>query len=332
MIENNKLFYQTYDAFQSALQSGQINRSAIVFIKDEQLIWTHDTFFGEKEKGPFTNENYVTWDALDRYALSSDLEGLATKNELNDYVKSEDLIGINQETLETIQQLRELLEDNSDIQSLLELISSKADKSELDAYSTKEELNAYMTKAEYDDITNPMSVRVTASPSLIEYDGQSHNVTITCTVTKKGATVQPSNVNISINNASVSNSTPYTAHLQNEGRHTISAVATYNGKSATATATVNIVRPTYIGFGPSNVDLQTLSKSVITSISMSKQMSNDVSGNYLWIVTPHTVNTVATDNGFTYTVDMQDEGVTNGLHYYRSVLGVDVSVLTYYIK
>ena len=94
MIENNKLFYQTYDAFQSALQSGQINRSAIVFIKDEQLIWTHDTFFGEKEKGPFINENYVTWDAL---------EGLATKNELNDYVKSEDLMGINQETLETIQ-------------------------------------------------------------------------------------------------------------------------------------------------------------------------------------------------------------------------------------
>jgi hypothetical protein len=43
MIEYNKLFFQTYDAFEAV--KDQIDDSAIVFIKDRRLIYTHKTFF-----------------------------------------------------------------------------------------------------------------------------------------------------------------------------------------------------------------------------------------------------------------------------------------------
>ena len=47
MIKNNKIFFRTYDAFQSALQSGQISGDSIVFIENRGLVWTHGAFFGD---------------------------------------------------------------------------------------------------------------------------------------------------------------------------------------------------------------------------------------------------------------------------------------------
>jgi len=47
MIKNNKIFFRTYDAFQSALQNNQISGDSIVFIENGGLIWTHGAFFGD---------------------------------------------------------------------------------------------------------------------------------------------------------------------------------------------------------------------------------------------------------------------------------------------
>ena len=67
MIKNNKVFFRTYDAFQSALQSGQISGDSIVFIKDKGLIWTHGAFFGGIETIKHIIISESRYDALESY-------------------------------------------------------------------------------------------------------------------------------------------------------------------------------------------------------------------------------------------------------------------------
>ena len=68
MIENNKLFFRTYDAFNAALQNHQIKDDAIAFIKDIGKIWTHGTFFG----GSDNTELEERVDAIDALLRNND--------------------------------------------------------------------------------------------------------------------------------------------------------------------------------------------------------------------------------------------------------------------
>lgn len=45
MINNKFIFYRTYSAFENDKTEGNIPEESIVFIKDKQLIYTHDTMF-----------------------------------------------------------------------------------------------------------------------------------------------------------------------------------------------------------------------------------------------------------------------------------------------
>lgn len=45
MINNKFIFYRTYSAFENDKTEGKIPEESIVFIKDKQLIYTHDTMF-----------------------------------------------------------------------------------------------------------------------------------------------------------------------------------------------------------------------------------------------------------------------------------------------
>ena len=229
-----------------------------------------------------------------------------------------------------IQQLKEAIEageDDNSLAALLQQIYNKADKSEL---------NAYLTKEEYDNIVNPMRVTVSVNRSLVEYDGEDHNITITYSATRKGATVTPSSVVIRVNDVEI---TPidgvYSTTVNNVGKYNVSIVATYNGSTVSASTSITVIRATYMGFSftdDTTVNLAQLNKYAMTSISTNKTLNNNTNGRYLWIVTPHNVNTIATDAGFTYTVDMVSLGTVDGLKYYRSALSVDVCNLTYYIR
>jgi hypothetical protein len=70
----------------------------------------------------------------------------------------------------------------------------------------------------------------------------------------------------------------------------------------------------------------------MSNITMTETLQNNVSGNYLWIVSPYNLQKVATDSGFVYEVKMVTINTINGLKYYRSNSALDISNLTYYIK
>lgn len=328
MIENNKLFFKTYDAFNAALESDQINDSAIVFIKDKKLIWTHGVFFdGGTDRKLYSSELDNDLPFLTPYNID-ELMNYATKEELQEAVGS--ITGIDADTLLIIQQLKEALEEGEDDNSLdvlLQQISTKADKSEL---------NAYLTKEEYDNITNPMRVTVSVSKSLVECDGNDHIITITYAATRKNASVTPDSVTITVNGVQIQPvEGTYNTSVRNAGTYNVAIVATYNGSTVSASTSITVIKPTYMGFSltdDTTVNLAQLNKYVIKSITTNKTLNNDTNGKYLWIVTPHNVTTVATDAGFTYTVDMVSLGTVDGLKYYRSALSVDVCNLTYYIK
>lgn len=58
LINNKFLFFKTADAFERERRKGNISPTSIAFIKDDLVIWTHNTYFGlstslEKSKGYF---------------------------------------------------------------------------------------------------------------------------------------------------------------------------------------------------------------------------------------------------------------------------------------
>ena len=178
---------------------------------------------------------------------------------------------------------------------------------------------------------------MSVSPTLIEYDGLPKQVVINC-VTKKGNNVVvPDSISLRYKNNNVSvNNGMYATEISDKGVTTFTAVCTYGEETATCNGSVNITLPTYFGF--SSVDsldllnLGDLTKRLLSGISMSQTIQNSTSGNYLWIVSPYTLNAVATDQGFTYRVAMTSAGSKDGLYYYRSNSAIDVSNLTYYIR
>ena len=196
--------------------------------------------------------------------------------------------------------------------------------------------NYYVTKEEFYDMQNPYKATISVSPSLSEYTGGSISITITVNG-KKGLVNVPSTYNIYRNNQQIGTDSTIVDRVTYKGKYTYKVVATSeDGKSASAQTDVNIVLPTYYGFSQetniNNLDLSTLTKEVRLSITMNKTLENTVAGSYLYIVTPLSVNAVATDPGFTYKVKMILIDSIDGLNYYRSNSAIDISDLTYYIK
>lgn len=221
---------------------------------------------------------------------------------------------------------------NIDIDSILSTTSTNP----VENRAIAAEFEKYLTKDEYDLIQNPVKMSVSVNPSVAEY-GNDVTLSISWNITRKGVAQQAESIRVIVdgttNNAS---GTTYSTTVSSVGTHSITVTAVVNGTTVSSSTSMQIVRPTYIGFSSastaSNVSLSNLTKSVVTQVSATKTLSNTVNGNYLWIVTPYILNTVATDQGFTYTVEMSKEGTIDGLNYYRSVQSIDVSNLTYYIK
>lgn len=200
------------------------------------------------------------------------------------------------------------------------------------------DLSDYVTKEYLYNIQNPLTASMSVSPSLSEYTGRDIKITIKVTAKKGSSVVTPDSVSISFKNNSnvpVTDGT-YITNISDRGTTTFTAVCTYGEEQATCSGYATITLPIYYGFSSASslqsLELSTLAKRVSSGMSMTQTIQNSTSGNYLWIVTPYTLNAVATDAGYTYKVAMSNVGSRDGLNYYRSNSAVDISNLTYYIK
>lgn len=198
------------------------------------------------------------------------------------------------------------------------------------------DLSNYVTKEELFDIQNPLKASMSVSPTLIEYTGETKNISITCTARKGNTVVTPSSIELSYRGNTVNIDGTYVAEIQQSGVTTFSATLHYKNETATCSGSVNITLPTYIGFSSAEtaetVNLQDLTKKIVSGLTMTETLQNNVSGNYLWIVSPYNLQKVATDQGFIYEVKMVSMNTIDGLKYYRSNSALDISNLTYYIK
>ena len=198
------------------------------------------------------------------------------------------------------------------------------------------DLSNYVTKEYLYNIQNPLKATMYVSPALIEYTGEFLPVNISC-VTKKGnTTVVPDSIELKYKGLTENINGTYVAEIQEKGVTTFTATCVYGEETVTCSGSVTLTLPTYIGFSSAaasyELNLSNLSKKIVSGISMTQSLQNTVAGNYLWIVSPYRVNSVATDPGFTYKVAMLAADNVNGLYYYRSSSALDVSHLTYYIK
>lgn len=198
------------------------------------------------------------------------------------------------------------------------------------------DLSNYITKEELFDIQNPLKAFMSVSPTLIEYTGETKNISVTCTAKKGNTNVTPSSIELSYRGNTVNINGTHVAEIQQSGVTTFNATLHYKNETATCSGSVNITLPTYIGFSlaetAETVNLQDLTKKIVSGLTMTETLQNNVSGNYLWIVSPYNLQKVATDQGFIYEVKMASMNTINGLKYYRSNSALDVSNLTYYIK
>ena len=187
---------------------------------------------------------------------------------------------------------------------------------------------------EVHNIVYPLRISASISASTLEYTGQSQIVTITAQA-RKSSNVSAT-YEISYGNITEQFNGKYTAQVSDLGTHNFTIKATFEGESVSTKVSVKLIHPTYMGFDITNdwneVNLSKLSKKLRSSISATETINNPIAGSYLWIISPYTVNQVATDPTYFYKVTMFYAGSKNGLQYYRSNSAIDVSNLTYYIK
>lgn len=208
-------------------------------------------------------------------------------------------------------------------------------------YNKTQSNNIFMTKDEFDEYLNPMQVSISIDPSnTVEYTGEDYPVTITYRVQRKNVLNTPDSVVVKLDNNIIYTGTDATktisATVKTAIKHTASVSATKEGETINASASKYIVHPTYMFFDKSSskegVTLPS-QKYLYTSLNASGiEINNNEDGNYLWIVTPYTLNKITTDAGRSYPVEMSDEGVIGNHKYYRSVLQVDKSNIRYWIN
>lgn len=177
------------------------------------------------------------------------------------------------------------------------------------------------------------------TPTLSEYTGSATNVTLEWTCSCKGEVVTPSALTITktedgvttnVAISTIKGNDSVTTSINSNSTVTFTIKATYNGMTKSATATSRQVLPTYIGFSANTQGSQFTTdhpasglgnKKIVSSATCSATgIKNPTAGNYLWVVTPHTVGAVSTDPKQAYSVEMtlNTTDQTTGLKYYRS--------------
>lgn len=301
--EKSKGYYSSYEELVENNPANSVGDWAIVNVEGTKYVFK------------FTNEGWVQGEIFDteinlsEYAKLSDIELLQTLL----------ISGVN---IKTINGQSLLGEGNLVIES-----GGGGEPVDLSNYVTKEYLY---------NIQNPLKATLYVSPTLVEYTGEPKNFTVTCVAKKGNTTVNPNSTTISYRGITDTINGAYVAQVSEKGNTTFNVTCTYGEETANCSATITLTLPTYLGFSTAEeaayLDLNVLSKKIVSKIQMTESLQNNVKGNYLWIVSPYRVTDVATDPGFTYKVKMLAINNINGLYYYRSSSALDISHLTYYIK
>ena len=301
--EKSKGYYSSYEELVENNPANSVGDWAIVNVEGTKYVFK------------FTNEGWVQGEVFDtdinlsEYAKLSDIELLQTLL----------ISGVN---IKTINGQSLLGEGNLVIES-----GGGGEPVDLSDYVTKEYLY---------NIQNPLKATLYVSPTLVEYTGEPKNFTITCVAKKGNTTVNPNSVTISYRGITDTINGAYVAQVSEKGNTTFNVTCTYGEETANCSATITLTLPTYLGFSTAQeaayLDLNVLSKKILSKIQMTESLQNNVKGNYLWIVSPYRVTDVATDPGFTYKVKMLAINNINVLYYFRCSSDFDVSHLTYYIK
>jgi len=76
------------------------------------------------------------------------------------------------------------------------------------------DLSNYVTKEELFDIQNPLKAFMSVSPTLIEYTGETKNISVTCTAKKGNNNVTPSSIELSYGGNTISINGTHVAEIQ----------------------------------------------------------------------------------------------------------------------
>lgn len=355
--EKSKGYYSSYEELLQNNLTNNVGDWAIVNIDGIWYIYKY-TNRGWTESGTYDNNidlnGYVKNEDLIEYIKSNDLLDYVKRSELSEFIQLSDL-----ENYVTNEELTQILNNytpggeisptqegitpsqlNQILLNFQEKLESGINLKTINGESLLGEGNInlsvsgdYLTREEYFSLQNPLKIRATVSPSLLEYTGNSYDVIINFNTTK-GSNAVPAIVNLSYGTTQLQEiSSPISVQVSNTT--TFNITCQYQNEQDSTSVKVNIVKPTYIGFNINesiDVDLSTLTKKIQTSIGMTETISNQIAGSYLWIVSPYQLNSVATDPSYTYKVAMVTIGNSNELNYYRSNSPIDISNLTYYIK
>lgn len=307
--DSSKGYYSSFDSLIESNPEAQTGDWAIVNVDGNWYVYRYDKDFTWKQA-----EEYDNSIDLSEYAKLIDLENLQTR-----LISGENIKTINGQSI--------LGRGNIEIQG-------GGQPSE--DYVNREELENYVTKEELFNIQNPLKITITVSPTIVEYTGNPQNINITVQAKKGNNVVQADSYRIQYKNITENFNGNYSASISDNGVTIFTITCNYRSEQTVGTGSVNFVLPSYFGFDNVNdidlVNLNKLTKRIKGNIQATETLQNEISGSYLWIVTPYTLNTVATDAGYTYKVNMILAGTKNGLNYYRSNSAVDISNLTYYIK
>lgn len=158
----------------------------------------------------------------------------------------------------------------------------------------------------------PITVSLTASDTLLEYDGSSQEVTLSFTVTRFDEEYE-SDVTITLEDETLYSDTvssgTLTTTLSTYGNHTFTLTATNGSLTTTTTVTVRLELPMYFGFSPYDTVDYSISylteQTLATSPKGTYTLENSTTGYYLWLCVPEEmeINEV-TSSGFE--VPMED--------------------------
>lgn len=188
---------------------------------------------------------------------------------------------------------------------------------------------------------NPLVFSVSLKGAdIVEKNGQPYEVQIQYSLSKGGKAVVPTSITLNGQAVEPKSSDILTATAPaNADSTSYTVTAVYDGKTVSKTVTFRQMLSSYYGFAPEGElpDLGSLNKYFSTSVSMLNNMTrqgvnNPTTGYHLWIVTPHTISKVATDESYVYPVAMNSKIASGGFNYYSSVDGIMSGTLNYYIK
>lgn len=167
----------------------------------------------------------------------------------------------------------------------------------------------------------PLTASFSVSPSVVEYTGTAHTVTLSWTVKRKSAnaTVTALTVKQGSNNVYSGTTNPGSqqASVTAKGSTRYDLSATADELTVTGSATVNVVLPMYFGFAAatqaSALNITSLTKqSIKTSPSGTYTITNGTEGNYMWLCVPDTMSiSKVTLNGFDVPMEAVQTGSTS---------------------